>query len=420
MAITDNNWTVVPKSHQLVLNRSHPLAGGLIMDLPLNEAGGDVFDVVSRWRGSFNTSAYDGKWGKGLGGVYAFDNNTTGVWQFQRPISDFMTDKMTVLTVFRADFAVANAEFVGEKTGTVSRNWVFGVDSVNAKTICWVSGTFKFGEAYTIGDWHAAGFTYDGANITHYIDDIVGTPSAKTGNIQTSSGWDFEIGRIGGGVNPRVQIARVSIWNRALSGDEVRIWQYDPYGMYVVSNAKPYFMYGNTWWLGPREPDAPGQTLPTLTNLNTRGLVPQTNLIDDSGSKIHVPFPMELNSNGSFFSYSESIKSEFGFLLAFQRGSRIFLNNYGSSIETNLTQDSLADKEYLTLVLATIRSELKQWIRNYEIVKLEVFYESGKTDLQPVSNPNVVARVNVEFKNKNSGTSGDTTEVGFEILGSSS
>ncbi|MFP4423881.1 MAG: LamG-like jellyroll fold domain-containing protein [Candidatus Woesearchaeota archaeon] len=117
-------------------------------------------------------------------------------------------------------------EFIDENMGVINKDgsyqlWVNGNGSVSFKVFTNNSETILTTGNITPGGWHFLVGIYDGKNLTAYIDGKKAGTTQASGTIKTSQG-DLFIGKINQNQYFYGRIDEVDIYERALSGKEIR------------------------------------------------------------------------------------------------------------------------------------------------------------------------------------------------------
>src|SRR3990167_3153817 len=144
-----------------------------------------------------------------------------------------ITNKFSCSVWAKANPWTANDCITGQTSGAgLSDGWSFMLTSTNIKF--WVNHYQNYIASVAVSDltiWHHYIGIYDGANVSIYVDGVLTTGSALTGNMTTTS--DLQIGAAGpgGGVQDYTgQISQVAIFNRVLTQQEVTaLYQNKPF-----------------------------------------------------------------------------------------------------------------------------------------------------------------------------------------------
>ena len=235
---------VVKPTYNTMLNKSHPLAQGLVSAFLFNEKSGDkCFNTAS---GKVCTTVNDPAW---VDNSIEFD--TTNYVEFN-PYTQFDGKFLTVLALikFQSVFTaypriidrVYNGQFsfyLADVGVAVELSWALSTSggSVDRGT----SGSV----IVPAQQWFTAGLVYDGNNAHTYVDGILQESygTGISGGLSTSTS-NVRIGQRSDGSNRGFDgsIKYIYVWNRALSTEEVAFITANPYIIYKRNfNIIPFF-----------------------------------------------------------------------------------------------------------------------------------------------------------------------------------
>ena len=216
-----------------VVNRSHPLAQGLVGAWPIQDGGGGILRDASgqgrdaalyTWAGvpvpQFKQTPYGGGIDPSAKST-ALDVNMF-VGQLGR----------TVSVLFKADSLQANYPFASYGPGWTNR-WYMLLQTdgtIDTRIGSAVAVTSSIG--YSVGEWIHYVVTYDGAYAKAYINGALGSSQANSTLVGDVAGRPSI-----GGLNETVNvldgvIADVRIWSRGLKSSEVADLYQDPWALY--------------------------------------------------------------------------------------------------------------------------------------------------------------------------------------------
>jgi len=216
------------------LNKSHPLARGLVGCWLFNEgSGGQVFDLSgNRNDGSLvSTTWVPGKFGSAIN----FPGSTDYINIADNPTLD--TNKMTICALF-------NKASIGNSLGGIVSKRVSGsddafqlyVDSSNKLQFAiWIGDVNKYTTSISTvsagQDYFACG-VYDGSNVSIYLDGKYENQTAASGTVDITVdpvriGWTYSDTYSFSGI-----IDYVMIFNRALTPSEIALLYREPFCMF--------------------------------------------------------------------------------------------------------------------------------------------------------------------------------------------
>jgi len=199
---------------------------GEVLDFPFDEGTGITTRDLSEYENNgtiYGASWVDGKYGKAL----SFDGINDYVEALDSTSLNITGDKLTVsLWVKMTNKGGVMGTILGK-----GKYKIFGYDApawdpslldtymfgVTIAGIEYYSPRFIMNQYET---WHHIVGVYDGAYLSLYIDGVLrGTPTARTGNIQSSAGIPL---RIQEDVLLDIDVDEARVYNRALSAEEVK------------------------------------------------------------------------------------------------------------------------------------------------------------------------------------------------------
>jgi hypothetical protein len=122
--------------------------------------------------------------------------------------------------VFFVKYSNANSNWVSYGTSSTSRANQCGIFSGTLGALNYGNDTGVSASSVSNDNWHMLTVTHNGSTTTVYIDGIYGTSKSTTYNFASSN---LNIGRAyTGGYYANISLGHVQIYNRALTGDEVR------------------------------------------------------------------------------------------------------------------------------------------------------------------------------------------------------
>jgi hypothetical protein len=225
------------------LNRSHPLAQGLVLDVPFAEGSGtNLSDTINNLAGVLTPT--NASWESHNHGYdIAF---TSGVGRVTYTTPPYMND-----------LAKVSFEILFLRTGTGGGNFgrLFEKGSTNFPFAAFfdnTAGKVGFQAAYTGGNnewtwaavatsvWYHIIITFDSSSVannpTFYLDGVnvaaTQTAADTTGTLKADNGNIVLGNRNAGDRGWAGKIALFREWNRILSADEVAQLQADPYQIY--------------------------------------------------------------------------------------------------------------------------------------------------------------------------------------------
>ncbi len=226
------------------LNRSHPLARGLELCLPMWEGtGGTVYDVTN---GSPVPTVASPTWAAGeRGASLVFD----GTSDYLNPgaLPRLNSSLFTATALVRDPVATGSPNrfvFIRTNTnaGTVT---LFRSDSTD-KWRCsvrldgdeGVSIRAESNFVATAGEWVYLAVVFDGATITLYRDGLAQESTAAVGTADTDNYASFFVGQHSASTSRFLgDIAHFSYYSRALSADEIAHLYANPWDMFETSRA---------------------------------------------------------------------------------------------------------------------------------------------------------------------------------------
>ena len=216
------------------LNRTHPLARGLVACYLMNEGGGNqIFDLTGNGDiGLLNVGSPTWETGRN-GPALSFDGTNDAV---TLPELTGLTDQITI-SVWINTTAFAASEGYALATSAGTEPYQLGVQNGIGKIRLDATGNgiidFDSGDTFssiTVNDglWHNLLFTYDGANLKLFVDGVQDGQVALTGNVSPFN-THFIGQRSDGSVKWNGLADFPLFFNRALSASEVS-WLYrEPY-----------------------------------------------------------------------------------------------------------------------------------------------------------------------------------------------
>jgi len=222
------------------LSYGHRLGEGLVSAWLFDEGGGPkIYDSANRNNGTLTNFTATSGWSSGpFGDCLTFDgvddyidvpnHSTLGI-----------TAQITMSAwVRRLGASAGQYKTIISRWGN-SNSYVFLYDDTGNQLQVRLSGlsTVTVSRSVSIEDslWHHATVTYDGANITLYLDGLqLGAQTASTGSI-INNNLSLRIGRDNTGFGTAYwngQLDAIAIYNRALSASEVRQLYSDPFAAF--------------------------------------------------------------------------------------------------------------------------------------------------------------------------------------------
>lgn len=251
------SWGAIKPPSGSKQNWSHPLSRGLVGHWIFNEGGGLVardltFNNQNCTLNNFNQTITSG-WNPGRFGskTLVFDGINDGL-------------SATVLTGQPLDITTNRISFGGWIYPTASSNYQFIVgraydDITTRQYAIYLTGgaTSQFYWAlqgvggnsnislstnWTVNAWNHVYLVYDGATVFFYLNAQKVATSAVSGNITTLSGAALRIGSNGSNYFVTGKLEDIRIYNRALSGMEIKRLYMDPYSDIVKVTRKILFL----------------------------------------------------------------------------------------------------------------------------------------------------------------------------------
>jgi hypothetical protein len=229
------------------LDRSHPLAHGLIGLYAFNEGGGSrVTDLAGNGHGTLSSPAAWAATPAGMAMNVA--NGYCGIGDHE-PLELANNFTIEALVCMAGNGSWAGIFTKAAAWSTATPKYAFYTSS-NTRRPAWVTagqGEMLHGTALTLGKWHhvAATRVVNGANetITIYVDG--GNPLAGTRGISAVT-YSTEVVNVGawangaGSGNWPGYIAKASAYNRALTGAEIAWLHAEPYAMFQPIKRRAY------------------------------------------------------------------------------------------------------------------------------------------------------------------------------------
>ncbi len=217
----------------LRLNKSHPLARGLVGCWLCNEGtGGTVFDLSRNGNiGTLqdNTSWTAGKFGMGL----TFDDSGDYVNCAANETLDVRTTPFTLVTWLKYNSGSPTTHTIYEGLYT-KPNWLIA-DASNTTRLTLRkaddSGVdYYFGTSgiFAANTWWNLAVTYDKQNVKHYVNGVFDTGSPRTGIMGGTAPTSYRIGgRPPDGFNGVID--NFMVFNRALTAQEIALLYREPF-----------------------------------------------------------------------------------------------------------------------------------------------------------------------------------------------
>ena len=209
------------------INRSHPLSQRLVGAWLMNEGGGKLAKDITGIGGDMSLTGP--QWTVGKYGPTLSNNGSSGTY-----------GKVTAGAGTPLD-VTGNALSFGcwfYRTSSVSYEYVMGRDSAGTRQYSIIfgpglnyiiqdggrSGGIILDYSYALNTWNHLFFTYDGANVTPYLNGKKSTPYAATTPISSASGSSnvFLFEQVQGNYPLSGAIDIPLIYNRVLSAAEVQ------------------------------------------------------------------------------------------------------------------------------------------------------------------------------------------------------
>jgi len=217
------------------INLSHPLAQGLVGCWLFNEGSGNQAHDLSgkENQGTLTNMANPptptSGWNAGLhGGALAFDGIDDFVDCGNRPSFDIVNGiTISFWIYFTAKSTSGHYPYLIGKSSAY--NLYLDENSLNINSRVYIGGVSKFGTLYnaTLNKWYHVVITYDKTQICVYANGKPLDPVAQTGSIDSNTS-SFKIGA----QYAFFIISSASIYNRALSANEVAYLYAFPYCMF--------------------------------------------------------------------------------------------------------------------------------------------------------------------------------------------
>jgi hypothetical protein len=235
--IFPKRWTVKPSLGSQI-HRGHPLAHDLASFWACNESGGLVAkDLAGINHGAISASV---PWVSGKNGsALLFDGVDTHNIQIADTGTLAFTDKVTVAALVRP-LATANGIFEKTMAGAINKSYLLYVESslVKFRIVSASVQSTVISATATSDAWFSVAGTYDGANLSIYVNGILEATSAVTGAIDAGAGVCI-IGELGSAVYPfNGRVESVGVWHTALSAADISRLSVEPYAMFVPQSPR--------------------------------------------------------------------------------------------------------------------------------------------------------------------------------------
>lgn len=216
-----------------MLDRSHPLAKGLVGCWLMNESLGTI--IYNSSGNLTNGVLIGGTWsGGGIRG------GTGGITDLGNPPELGITGNSLSLEVLYRPHASGAANTNKQFITKWPNGFVLGYENAANNRIWCVVYVGSSKTAYGVVpvsdvsiNYHIVG-VYDGANVIVYVNGIPGSPIAATGNI-SSTAANVQIGSYDDGSQPVAGVMQYArTYNRALTQQEIQSLYFSPYAMFSL------------------------------------------------------------------------------------------------------------------------------------------------------------------------------------------
>lgn len=235
------------------LNRSHPLAKGLVGCWLMNEGNGDVvYDVSGNGNnGTLTNMDPETDWVSGaFGRALDFDGINDYVKMSAGALK--VTKNITISAWVRAANSNDKDSIIAWDSGSVDAYGMYLKDSGSVDAACFFIKTLDNGSvkvcknfvAGTIvdGQWYHMVGVYDGMNARVYLDAIEQASGTASGNLAYSEFGNQSLNIGADQVRFReALIADVCIFNRALTSQEIKQLYITPYAMFERPSYVQFF-----------------------------------------------------------------------------------------------------------------------------------------------------------------------------------
>ena len=218
------------------LNKSHPLARGLVGCLLFNEGSGNkVFDLSGNGNtGSLvaDTHFVPGKFGSALD----FDGTGDYVNLGDSPSLNFSTSLSAFAWIKTSDTTNEQVIFESRQQSGAYNGWRLRITNEHIVLLIDTSdGTFGATEG-TIdivdGTWHHVGITWNGTDMKGWVDGVADVDISCTGTISKVQDTYIGYGQGQGPIYFNGLIDHAMIFNRALSASEIALLYREPFCMF--------------------------------------------------------------------------------------------------------------------------------------------------------------------------------------------
>jgi len=223
-----------------LLNRTDRLSRGLVAAWLFGEGDGPkIYDSANRNNGTLNGFTATSGWSSGVFGDCLLFDGVNDYIDVPNHSTLAITARITISAwVRRLGGSGGQFQTIVSRWGNTN-SYVFIYDDTGNQLQVRLSGlsTVTVSRSVSIEDslWHHASVTYDGANITLYLDGLqLGAQTASTGSIIDNS-LSLRIGRDNTGFGTAYwngQLDAIAIYNRALSASEVSQLYSDPFAAF--------------------------------------------------------------------------------------------------------------------------------------------------------------------------------------------
>lgn len=209
------------------LNRSHPLAAGLVGCYPMCEGGGKTLQDLSgrNANGTFSGTTLP-VWTAAVNGGGLYFNGSSSV---TLPLPPFTGPPFSVNVLFR-ETANSTIWFYGTNSSTISNGYYLTYNGTNGSTGVGTTVLNAFNsvtapaDTSTIGQWKVCGGVWASTTLrTAYLNGVPGTSGTASAAPTSLDTHALGIYPPYAGSNANGTIAAVMVWNRALSDAEMAI-----------------------------------------------------------------------------------------------------------------------------------------------------------------------------------------------------